>query len=415
MKLLALFKSTKNKIMTVSTDPKKIQELLSRGVEEVIVKDHLERQLLSGKQLRVKFGIDPTSPHMHLGHTVPLRKLRQFQDAGHQAVLIIGDATAMIGDPTGRTEARKKLTREDINANQKTYIEQAGKILDLDKLEIRHNSEWFDEMGVAGFLELTSLVTVQQLLQREDFQLRVDDPVNPLSALEMAYPVMQGYDSVMVKADVELGGYDQKLNLLMGRRMQRRFEMEEQDILTVPLLLGTDGTRKMSKSFGNSIFLQDAPEDMFAKTMSIPDTLIANYFTLLTDVSSDEITQLSKAIGGEEVNPRDVKARLAREVVNVYYGSGEAQKASDRFDQLFQKKEIPNDVPEVQVKGEKKISDLLVEIKIAKSKSDARRLIEGGGVKVDGEVVKDTEMVVSPTAGGVLVQKGKRFFVRVVL
>jgi tyrosyl-tRNA synthetase len=400
--------------MSVSTDAKKIEELLTRGVDEVIVKEHLEKMLQSGKQLRIKFGIDPTSPQMHLGHTVPLRKLRQFQDAGHQAVLIIGDATAMIGDPTGRTEARKKLTREEIDRNKETYIEQAGKILDLNTLEIRHNSEWFDEMGAAGFLELTSLVTVQQLLQRDDFRLRVDDPENPLSALEMAYPIMQGYDSVMVKADVELGGYDQKLNLLMGRRMQRRFEMEEQDILTVPLLLGTDGTRKMSKSFGNSISLQETPDDMFAKTMSIPDTLIVNYFTLLTNVPVDEIAKISKALAGEEVNPRDVKARVAWEITKAFYSPKEADHAQEQFNKLHQKHETPENVSEVSVKVPMKIVDLLVEIRLATSKSDARRLIEGGGVKVDGVVVEDSEMVVAPTMAGVLIQKGKRFFVRVI-
>lgn len=396
--------------MAVSTDPQKIEELLTRGVEEVIVREHLEERLKSGKSLRIKFGIDPTSPHMHLGHTVPLRKLRQFQDAGHQAVLIIGDATAMIGDPTGRTEARKKLSRKEIDENKKTYIEQAGKILNLDTLEIRHNGEWFDKMSAAGFLELTSLVTVQQVLQREDFRKRVDDPENPLSALELAYPVMQGYDSVMVKADVEIGGYDQKLNLLMGRRIQRRFEMEEQDILTVPLMLGTDGERKMSKSFGNAISLEDSAKELFAKTMSIPDSLIVNYFTLLTSLSLKEIAEISKSLIREEVNPRDFKYRLAFEIAKSFRSESEAEEATEEFARLFQRHEAPENIPEVRVKGSMKISDVLVEVGFASSKSDARRLIDGGGVKVNDVVIEDAETIVT---SGALIQKGKRHFVRV--
>ena len=399
--------------MNVNTSQQIIDDLLHRGVEEVIVLEHLESLLKSGKSLRVKFGIDPTSPHMHLGHTVPLRKLRQFQDAGHQAVLIIGDATALIGDPTGRSETRNMLTKDAIEENKKTYLEQAGRILDLEKLEVHHNGEWFHPMSAAEFLSLTSLVTVQQVLQREDFQNRVADTEHPLSAIELAYPVMQGYDSVMVKADVELGGHDQKLNLLMGRRLQRRFDMEEQDILTVPLLVGTDGERKMSKSFGNAISLQDSPDDMFAKTMSIPDSLIVNYFTLLTSVSTEEIVDISKTLIREEVNPRDVKARLGREIVAGFYGREEADAASARFDQLFREKEIPENIPVVKTElASLTIIDALVLTQLATSKGEARRLIDGGGVKLDEEVVTGYETVVTPTAEGVLLQKGKRFFAR---
>ncbi len=399
--------------MNVNTSQQIIDDLLHRGVEEVIVLEHLESLLKSGKSLRVKFGIDPTSPHMHLGHTVPLRKLRQFQDAGHQAVLIIGDATALIGDPTGRSETRNMLTKDAIEENKKTYLEQAGRILDLEKLEVHHNGEWFHPMSAAEFLSLTSLVTVQQVLQREDFQNRVADTEHPLSAIELAYPVMQGYDSVMVKADVELGGHDQKLNLLMGRRLQRRFDMEEQDILTVPLLVGTDGERKMSKSFGNAISLQDSPDDMFAKTMSIPDSLIVNYFTLLTSVSTEEIVEISKTLIREEVNPRDAKARLGREIVAGFYGREEADAASARFDQLFREKEIPENIPVVKTElASLTIIDALVLTQLATSKGEARRLIDGGGVKLDEEVVAGYETVVTPTAEGVLLQKGKRFFAR---
>ncbi len=399
--------------MTVVTDEETINDLLDRGVEEVIVKDHLEKRLKSGDVLRIKFGIDPTYPHMHLGHTVPLRKLRQFQAAGHQAILIIGDATAMVGDPTGRNETRKMLTRETIDENKRFYLEQAGRILDVKKLEVHHNGEWFFGMSATEFLGLTSLVTVQQVLQREDFQNRIDDSENPLSAIELTYPIMQGYDSVMIKADVEIGGHDQKLNLLMGRRLQRKFGQEEQDILTVPLLIGTDGSRKMSKSFGNAISLQDSAGDMYAKTMSIPDHLIVDYFTSLTNVPTDEIRAISQSLVQEEVNPRDAKARLAKEVVKLFYGVDEAGAASDRFDQLFKEHETPEDIPEHKIKSAMSIVDVMVDCGLAKSKSDARRLIEGGGVKMDGVVIENPEQLIEPSKSGVLIQKGKRHFVRV--
>lgn len=398
--------------MAVSTDPKKIEELLTRGVEEVIVADHLKEQLRSGKQLRIKFGIDPTSPYMHLGHTVPLRKLRQFQDLGHQAVLIIGDATAMIGDPTGRKEARQKLTREEIDQNKETYIEQAGKILNLDTLEIRHNGEWFFPMSASEYLELTSLVSATHLLQREDFAARLTDEENPLNALELAYPIMQGYDSVMVKADVELGGHDQKLNLLMGRKIQRKFGMEEQDIMTVPLIEGTDGERKMSKSFGNAIALQEAPDEMFAKTMSIPDEMIVRYLTLLTDLTADVIRSMEEGMKGG-ANPRDTKAQLGWELVRMYHSSQEADAARDAFDALFKEKQIPTDIPDHKITGSMSVVDVLVSSGLAKSKGDARRLIQGGGVKVDEAVVEDPEQILTPTREGVILQKGKRHFVRV--
>jgi tyrosyl-tRNA synthetase len=396
--------------MKVSIDEEKIEELLTRGVSETIVAEHLREQLLSGKQLRIKFGIDPTSPHMHLGHTVPLRKLRQFQDLGHHAVLIIGDGTAMIGDPSGRKEARQKLSRKEIDENKKTYIKQAGKILNLETLEIRHNGEWFFPMSAIEYLELTSLVSATQLLQREDFAERISDEENPLNALELSYPIMQGYDSVMVKADIELGGHDQKLNLLMGRKIQRKFDLEEQDILTVPLIEGTDGERKMSKSFGNSIALEDLPDDMFGKIMTVPDEMITRYFTLLTDLSMEEIKKIEKQMeaGG---NPRDAKAHLGWELVRMYHSLEAADAAREAFDALFKEKQLPDNIPEYKIDGPTAIVDVLVDSGLAKSKSDARRLIDGGGVKVDETVVADYEQEVST---GALIQKGKRHFVKVV-
>lgn len=401
-----------DKFIRMATDTQTIKTLLHRGVDEVIVFDHLKARLEKGDKLRVKFGIDPTSPHLHLGHTVVLRKLRQFQDAGHQAVLIIGDATAEIGDPTGRSEARKRLTTEEIDENKKTYLEQVSKILDMKTLEVRHNGEWFHKMSVAEFLGLTSLVTVQQVLQREDFKARIDDPEHPLSAIELSYPVMQGYDSVIVKADVELGGVDQKLNVLMGRRLQRKFGQEEQDILTVPLLMGTDGERKMSKSFGNSIALQDDPNEMFAKVMSIPDPQIIPYFELLTEVSFGEIQDMKVAMG-DGANPRDFKARLGEEIVKIFYSASDAQAARAEFDQIFKEGALPDDILEVKLDAIMSIVDALVATKLAPSKSEARRLIDGGGVKVNEEVVRDYDFAIDP-ATKPLLQKGKRFFVRII-
>lgn len=400
--------------MKVITDKQMVEEVLSRGTQEVIERAHLRERMLSGERLRIKFGIDPTSPHLHLGHTVPLRKLRQFQDLGHQAVLIIGDATAMIGDPTGRSETRKHLTKTEIDKNKKTYIKQAGKVIDIKKTEVRHNGEWFHKMSAADFLGLTSLVTVQQVMQREDFRKRVDDPEHPLSAIELTYPVMQGYDSVMVKADVEIGGADQLLNLHMGRRIQGKFGMLEQDLLTVPLIEGTDGERKMSKSFGNTIEIEDEPEDMYGKLMSIPDSLIVKYFVMLTSVPLSEIEDLKTQMA-RGINPRDVKARLAGEIVRAFHGEGAAAKAAARFDQTFRVHEIPKDTPVLATTAAKvNVIDALVEAKLAPSRGEARRLIDGGGIKVDGHVIEGYDVELFPTEQGVLIQKGKRFFVRVV-
>jgi len=397
----------------VITDSLAVEEVLSRGVVDCIEIEHLRTRMLAGKRLRIKFGIDPTSPHMHLGHTVPLRKLRQFQDLGHQAVLIIGDATAMIGDPTGRSETRKQLHRKEIDKNKKTYVKQAGKILDLDSLEIRHNGEWFDNMKAAEFLGLTSLVTVQQVLQREDFRKRIEDPEHPLSAIELAYPVMQGYDSVMVKADLELGGHDQLLNLLMGRRLQRKFDMPEQDVLTVPLVQGTGGDRKMSKSFENAIFLEAEPQDMFGQVMSVPDTHILPYFTLLTGVSMAEIQGMELQLKAG-MNPRDLKLKLAGEIVTSFHGPKAARQAADLFAAVFQNKEKPTDMADFQVASPMNILDLLVAAKLATSRGEGKQLIAGGGVRIDDVTVTDIGLMIDPTKLPAVLQKGKRHFVRLI-
>lgn len=397
----------------VITDPQAVEEVLTRGVVDCIEIEHLRKRMLAGKRLRIKFGIDPTSPHMHLGHTVPLRKLRQFQDLGHQAVLIIGDATAMIGDPTGRSETRKQLSRKEIDKNKKTYVKQAAKILNIKDVEIRHNGDWFDKMKAAEFLGLTSLVTLQQILQRDDFRKRVDDPEHPLSAIELTYPIMQGYDSVMVKADLELGGHDQLLNLLMGRRLQRKFDMPEQDVLTVPLIEGTDGSRKMSKSFENAIFLEADPQDMFGQVMSVPDTHILPYFMLLTGLPMSDIAGMEIQLRAG-TNPRDLKVKLATEIVSAFHGPKAAKKAAEVFAAIFQNKEKPQDMADFQVASPMNILDVLVATKLAASRGEGKQLIAGGGVKIEDMVVTDLGLTIGPAMLPAVLQKGKRFFVRLV-
>ncbi len=362
----------------VNADPKKIEDVLTRGVDEVIDKDSLKIKLLSGKQLRVKFGIDPTAPDLHLGHSVPLRKLRQFQELGHKVVFLIGDFTASIGDPSGRSTTRKSLTAGDIKRNMRDYIKQAGKILDLKKVEIRYNSEWYKKNSVPLFLELTSQFTYARLIERDDFQKRIKEDID-ISMLEMLYPLLQGYDSFKLKADIEIGGRDQKFNLLMGRKVQRKFGQNEQDIITLPLVEGTDGVKKMSKSYGNYIGLSEAPADMFGKVMSIPDKLIMKYFLCLTDVSSQEINDMRNG----QNNPRDNKARLAREIVSLYYGAKVAQTAEREFEKIFRNKELPTDVPTFKATKDKyQILDLLADSKMSSSKGEAQRLVTGGGVEI---------------------------------
>ena len=398
----------------VITDPQAIDEVLTRGVVDCIEREHLRKLMLAGKRLRIKFGIDPTSPHMHLGHTVPLRKLRQFQDLGHQAVLIIGDATAMIGDPTGRSETRKQLSRKEIDKNKKTYVKQAAKILNIKDVEIRHNGDWFDKMKAAEFLGLTSLVTLQQVLQRDDFRKRVDDPEHPLSAIELTYPIMQGYDSVMVKSDLELGGHDQLLNLLMGRRIQRKFDMPEQDVLTVPLVEGTDGSRKMSKSFENAIFLEADPQDMFGQVMSVPDTHILPYFTLLTSVLTPDIRGMELQLKAG-TNPRDLKVKLATEIVSSFHGPKAAKKAADLFAAVFQNKEKPEDMIDFAVLAPTNILDVLIAAKLTSSRGEGKQLIAGGGVRIDDVTVTDIGLTIDPAKLPAVLQKGKRHFVRLVV
>lgn len=367
--------------------------MLTRGVEEVIVKDHLEAALKSGKKLRVKFGIDPTAPDLHLGHTVPLRKLRQFQDAGHTAVLIIGDFTAMIGDPTGRSEERMPLSTKEVKQNMKKYLKQAGKILNVKKAEVHYNSKWLNK-SLDTIIEISRVGTIQQVLHRADFKKRIDEG-SDITLLEVMYPLFQGYDSVKVEADVEIGGTDQKFNLLMGRRVQRHFKMPEQDMVTVPLLEGTDGNHKMSKSKGNYIAIDEAPDEMFGKIMRIPDILIDKYYNLLTD--ADRSIQ----------DPLKAKLELAKVLVTMYHGEKSATKAQEEFIKIHSEHGKPTDRPRYTNLAGKSVLDAISVAGIISSRSEARRLIEQGAVRINDKKVSDPNEIIPP---GATVQVGPRRF-----
>jgi len=396
--------------MKINTDQQKIEEILTRGVDEVIEKESLKKKLESGKQLRIKLGIDPTGSQLHIGHAVPLRKLKQFQDLGHQVILLIGDYTATIGDPSGRNETRPILSMEQIKENEKTYIDQAAKVLDMSKVEIRHNGEWYGQNNFTGLLmELTSKITVARILERDDFQKRIKEG-SDIQMQEIMYPLLQGYDSVALEADVELGGTDQKFNLLMGRKIQKRYNQKEQDVITVPLLVGTDGVKKMSKTYDNFIALEDKASEMYGKTMSVADELIIKYFELVTNVSMEEIKKLAKELENG-ANPRDLKMRLAFEIVKMYHNEAEAKSAQENFINTFAKKQVPEEMPEVKPSVYDLIT-ILTESKICKSKSEVRQMIDQGGVKVNEKKVPNGEYNFVIKSGDI-VQKGSRFFVRV--
>jgi len=354
-------------------------EKIRRGTNEIISVDELKKKLASGKKLRIKLGVDPTAPDLHLGHTVIINKLKTFQDLGHQVVFLIGDFTARIGDPSGRSETRPMMTEEQIAANIKTYTTQVFKILDESKTEVVYNSKWLNELGIQGLLKLAARNTVAQMLVRDDFEKRYKED-KPISIVEFMYPMLQAYDSVALHADVELGGNDQKFNLLLGRDMQRDYGQEAQVVITMPLLEGTDGVKKMSKSYNNYIALNDAPKDMFGKIMSISDELMFKYYELLTQ--SD-----LKAV--KAMHPKEAKVALALELTERYHGKEEAQKAKEEFEKVFAKKDIPDDIEEFKISGEGeiKLEDLLVNSGMASSKNEARRLIEQGGVKIDSQKV----------------------------
>jgi tyrosyl-tRNA synthetase len=391
-------------------------EFLKKGAVDVIreadLRAKLERSAKTGKPLRVKLGADPTAPDIHIGHTVVIRKLRAFQELGHTAIFLIGDFTGMIGDPTGKNTTRPPLTREEINANAETYKAQIFKLLDPEKTEIRFNSEWFDKFDAADFVKLCSHTTVKQILERDDFEKRMNEN-KPIAMHELLYPLVQGYDSVALQADVELGGTDQKFNLLVGRDLQREYAQEPQVIITTPLLEGLDGVNKMSKSLNNYIGITDAPGDMFGKVMSISDELMWRYYDLMTDLMPAEIAALKTRCDSGEVNPRNAKVDLAKLIIKDFHSNEAATGAEDEFNRRFVKKEIPDEIEEKQLPaGSYKLLALLTDTGLAASKGEAKRLIEQGGVKVGGEKASDTAAEIN-IDGELIVQVGKRKFLRI--
>ena len=385
-------------------------DTLCTNAVDVIDRAELEARLKEGKPLRVKAGFDPSAPDIHLGHTVLLRKLRQFQDLGHKVVLLIGDFTAMIGDPTGQTKTRPPLNDKEIVANAKTYQDQAFKILDKDpkKIEVVRNSDWLGKMSLPDFLRnLASRATVARILERDDFEKRMKEN-QPLSMLEILYPLFQGYDSVAVKADIELGGTDQKFNLLMGRNLQRDFNQRPQVVMTFPLLVGISGSQKMSKSLGNYIALTESAKDMFGKVMSIPDSLMPDYFNLLTDMPCISILALE-----EEMHPKAAKVKLAKLIVAKYHGEKAAEESAADFDKVFSKKEAPDNPDELHVpEKEIWIAELLKRAGAASSTNEAKRLIEQGAVSIDGEKITDFNLKLLVKKGSLL-KAGKKKFVKI--
>lgn len=385
-------------------------EIIKRGTVEIHSEPELIERLKQGRPLRVKLGVDPTAPDIHLGHTVVLQKLRQFQDQGHQAVLIIGDFTALIGDPTGREKTRPQLTRQEIEDNAQTYLAQVSKVLDLPKLEITYNSRWLGKLMMADVLRLAAQVTVARFIERDDFNKRLKNQV-PISLHEFLYPLLQGYDSVAVRSDIELGGTDQTFNLLVGRDLQRAAHMPPQIVLTTPLLVGLDGTKKMSKSSGNHIGVTEPPFEMFGKVMSLPDKLMGSYFVLMTSLAEKDINEILTG------HPKDAKVRLAREIVTKYYSQEDAAASAARFDAIFSKKEIPNEVSDLKVdssfiKDGKVYLPKLISISGAvKSNGEARRLITQGGVTMDGVKLTNPDEEIQLKAGQILkVGKKNRFY-----
>ncbi len=388
----------------------KIKKVLRRGVAELISEKNIRNKLSSGKKLRVKLGIDATGYDLHIGHAVPLRKLKAFQDLGHQVVLIIGDYTTRIGDPSGLDKSRPQLSESEVEKHAKDYVDQASLILDKEKTEVRWQSEWFEDFDLQTVIDLTSKATLAQVLSHETFKNRLKKGL-PLSTHEVIYPFLQGYDSVAVKADIEIGGIDQKFNLLMGREIQRSFNQPSQDIMTLNYLMGSDG-RKMSKTFNNYIALKDSPKEMYGKVMSIADDLIIDYFTLATEVPLIEIEEIKKSLSSGD-NPRDHKARLAREIVILYHSKKEAEKAEKEFDKVFKNKELPSDIPVfTPTKSKLPIMDLLVGSGMTDSKSEARRLIEQGGVSINEKRVEDSKKEISFKKNDII-KVGKRKFLKI--
>ena len=415
-------------VLMEKTDPamekevEKELELLIRGTADVISAEDLKRKLIKskkeGKPLKIKLGIDPTAPHIHLGFAVVLRKMRLFQDLGHRVQLLIGDFTARVGDPTGRSATRKVLTVEEIEQNAKTYREQLSLILDPEKTDVVFNSQWLQPMNFADILSLTSKYTVARIMERDDFSNRFSEGKS-IGLHEILYPLMQGYDSVALESDVEMGGTDQTFNILVGRELQREYGQEPQVVFLMPILEGTDGVLKMSKSYGNYVGITESPNEMFGKLMSIPDTLIFKYFEFCTDVPMDEVKEMQTQVESGSMNPRDAKMRLAEEIIAIYHNRKAGKEACEEFLKIFSRKELPTDIPEFKVPDENKtegkirIIDLLSITGMAPSKREARRLLKQGAAKINGEKVENelSEIVVE---GEVILQVGARKFLKII-
>jgi len=386
-------------------------ELLTRGVAEVIVASELRQRLADGKPLRLKQGFDPTKPDMHIGHAVGLRKLRKFQELGHQVVLIVGDWTAQIGDPSGRDETRARLSATEVRANAETYMEQFFRVIDRQRTEVRWQSEWFGTFTLEQALDLTGRFTLAQLLAHETFRKRYESGAG-LTILELMYPMLQGYDSVAIQADVEFGGTDQKFNILAGRELMAQLGMRPQQVLLLPLIPGTDG-RKMSKTFLNTVDITMAPSEMYGRVMSMSDDVLPLYFELLTDIPLAELAELRLDLTAGRINPRDLKMRLAREIVAQFHNAAEGQRAEEAFVRQFVQRELPEQIPDHALHEPTLLVDLMVSAGLAASKSEARRLIDGGGVRVAGNRVEQYDVTLAPGAD-VVVQVGRRKFLRVI-
>lgn len=396
-------------------DVKEQIKIITKGAAEIINVEDLEAKLKKAQEenrgLVVKLGLDPSAPDIHLGHAVVLRKMKQIQDLGHKVIIIIGDFTGMIGDPTGKSKTRKQLTSEEVLENAKTYERQIFKILKKEKTELRFNSEWLSKLNFKEVIELASKYTVARMLEREDFKNRFNNQLS-IGIHEFFYPLMQGFDSVAINADIELGGTDQRFNVLMGRTLQKDYGKETQIALFMPLLEGIDGKEKMSKSLGNYIGINESAKDIFFKAMQIPDELIIKYFELATDIHPDEIERIKEQLD-QGVNPRDIKLRLARELVLLYHGVEQAGEAQEAFRSLFQKNEIPEDIPEVTVQADTSVVDAIAISGLMPSKSEVKRLIAQGGVKLNGEKIMEASLIEIKNSD--VIQLGKRKFVRIVI
>ena len=404
--------------MNIEAEVKRQMEILKRGVEEIISEEELEKKikksLETGEPLKVKLGIDPTGSDLHIGHAVPLRKLKQFQDLGHKVIFLIGTFTARIGDPTGKSETRKMLSAEEIQENIKTYLDQLKLILDMEKTEIVYNGDWLEKLSLEDVLKLLSQFTVAQMVSREDFAKRLKDN-KPVSLVEFMYPILQGYDSVAIKADVELGATEQKFNILRGRDLQKNAGQEQQICMMMPILVGLDGVEKMSKSLNNYIGITEVPNDMFGKAMSISDELMWTYYEMATDVPMEEVIDMKKGVENGTFHPMEAKKKLGYEIVKSYHGDEEGKKAREWFENVFSKKDLSVDLPEVKIDvDEADAIELLVkQLGFFKSNSEARRLIQQGGFKINDEAVTDVAATIS-IEDGMIVRAGKKKIVKIV-